>query len=134
MRELVEVRLPSGATMWATVESDQEPRDVGFGEKFASLPGLPEIVEWVGSSMAAGLRRCQPDGVTAEFGVELAVGDKGLVAALGGVGATTKIKVTLPWGRASVEPDVPDAPDAPGSPAGSAPGSPAGNAPADEPR
>ena len=99
MRELIEVQLPSGGTMWATVESDQGPRDVGFGARFAGLPGRPEIVEWVSSSVTAGLRHAMPDGVTTEFGVELAVGDKGLVAALGGVGAKTTVKVTLTWGQ-----------------------------------
>jgi hypothetical protein len=100
--------------MWAAVESDQEPRDVGFGAKFQGLPGLPEIVEWVTSGVAAGLRGAKPDAVTTEFGVELAVGDKGLVAALGGLGAKTKVKVTLTWGAA--------------------PGGPAEEPPSDEPR
>ncbi|GIF03720.1 hypothetical protein Asi03nite_12580 [Actinoplanes siamensis] len=87
--------------MWATVESDQEAADVGFGERFAGLPGLPEIVEWVTSNVRAGLREARPDGVTVEVNVELSVGNKGLVAALGGAGAKTAVKVTLSWDKAA---------------------------------
>jgi Trypsin-co-occurring domain 1 len=99
VRELVEVDLPSGHTMWATVESEQEATDVGFGERFADLPGLPEIVEWVTSNVSAGLRHAKPDGVTVEVNVELSIGNRGLVAALGGAGAKTAVKVTLAWGQ-----------------------------------
>lgn len=104
MRELIEIRLPSGRTMWATVDSGDESRDVGFGDRFAGLPGLTEIVEWVSSGVVAGLRHVKPDRLTAEFGVELAVGERGLVAALGGVGAKTAVKVTMSWGPEDDEP------------------------------
>ncbi|BCL12294.1 MULTISPECIES: CU044_2847 family protein [Micromonospora] len=104
MRELIEVHLPSGRSMWVTVDSEQESRDVGFGERFAELPGLAEIVEWVTSGVTAGLRHAKPDRLTAELGVELAVGERGLVAALGGVGGKTAVKVTMSWGPADDEP------------------------------
>jgi len=112
VRELIEVELPSGRTMWASVESDQGPRDVGFGQKLAKLPGLSEIIEWVDAGVTASRRHVKPDGMTAEFGVELAVGHKGLVAALGGIGAKTTIKVSLTWGtppaKAGAEPPAED--------------------------
>ncbi|MFI6229658.1 CU044_2847 family protein [Micromonospora echinospora] len=98
MRELIEVQLPSGRSMWVTVEPEQESRDVGFGERVAQLPGLAEIVEWVSSGVTAGLRHAKPDRLTAELGVELAVGERGLVAALGGLGGKTAVKVTMSWG------------------------------------
>ncbi|WP_436527463.1 CU044_2847 family protein [Actinoplanes sp. HUAS TT8] len=100
MRELVEVELPSGQTMWATVESDQEAADVGLSEKFAGLPGLPEIVEWVTTNVSEGARRARPDSISVEVNVELSVGNRGLVAALGGAGAKGALKVTLTWGPA----------------------------------
>jgi hypothetical protein len=99
VRDLVQVELPSGHTMWALVESEQEAVDVGFREKFADLPGLPEIVEWVTSNVSAGLRHAKPDGVTVEVNVELSFGGKGLVAVLGGAGAKSAVKVTLAWGQ-----------------------------------
>lgn len=101
MRELVEVELSNGRSMWACVESYHEPRDVGLTDHLPGLSGLPgfaEVVEWVGTSVATGLRDAAPDQVTAEFGVELAVGGKGIVAALGGVGGKAHVKVTLTWG------------------------------------
>ncbi|MFC4063336.1 CU044_2847 family protein [Actinoplanes subglobosus] len=99
MGEPVEVELPSGNTMWVMVESGEEAVDVGLGDRLADLPGLPEIVEWVTSNVTAGLRNAKPDGVTVEVNVELSVGNKGLVAALGGAGAKTAMKVTFTWGQ-----------------------------------
>ncbi|MFG1951603.1 CU044_2847 family protein [Micromonospora sp. NPDC048830] len=104
MRELIEVRLPSGNTMWVTVDSDEESRDVGLRERFADLPGLAEIVDWVSSGVVAGLRHAKPDRLTVEFGVEMAVGERGLVAALGGIGGKTAVKVTMNWGPGDDEP------------------------------
>ncbi|MEV6344962.1 CU044_2847 family protein [Actinoplanes sp. NPDC051851] len=98
MGELVEVGLSSGDTMWVTLESGQEARDVGFGEKFTNLPGLAAIVEWVSSGVSAGLTRARPGTVTAEFGVEIAAGEHGLVAALAGVGGKATVKVSMTWG------------------------------------
>lgn len=98
MRELVEVELPSGHVMWATVESADVPRDVGLGGRFSDLPGFAEILEWVGTGVATGLRQAKPDQVTAEFGVELAAGHSGLVAALGGIAGKAQLTVTMSWG------------------------------------
>lgn len=112
MRELIEVQLPSGRTMWATVDSEEEARDVGFGAKVAGLPGFAEAVEFVTASMADGLRAVRPEGVSAEFGVELAVGERGLVAALCGTGGKATVKVTLTWGRTGPGPgEQPPAPE-----------------------
>jgi hypothetical protein len=98
VRELVEVELPDGRVMWASVESPDGPRDVGLAARVSQLPGFPEVMEWVGTAVSAGLRSASPDQISVEFGVELAVGNGGIVAALGGVGAKAAVKVTMRWG------------------------------------
>ena len=103
MGELVEVQLPSGRTMWATVEPAEQSRDVSFGDRFTDLPGLSEIVEWVTSRVAAGLRHARPETLTTEFGAELTIGERGLVAALAGTGGKAALKVTMQWGAAGVQ-------------------------------
>ena len=102
MRDLVEVQLPDGQTMWVSVEAFDAPRDVGFGlgvpERVRDIPGIAEAARWAATNLLAGLRAVQPDRITAEFGLELAVGRTGIVAALCGVGGKAGIKVTMTWG------------------------------------
>lgn len=90
--------------MWATVEAAEDARDVAMSTAFTDLPGLSEIVEWVTSRVSAGLRQVKPDSVTAEVGVELAVGERGIVAALAGAGGKATVKVTVTWGGVDARP------------------------------
>jgi hypothetical protein len=99
--ELVEIELPDGRVMWARVESPAGPRDVGIGSKVSKVSqvlGFTEALEWVGTNLTTGLGHLRPDHVIAEFGIELAFGQGGLVAALGGISGKGTVKVTLSWG------------------------------------
>ena len=98
VRELVEVELPEGRTMWVSVEAADIPRDVGMAERIGELPGVADAARWVATELMAGLRAVKPDRVSAEFGLELALGNRGLVAAVCGVGGKAGIKVTMTWG------------------------------------
>ena len=117
MRKLVEVTLSDGHTMWANVEypdgmsgAPGGVSDVGLRTEPTRIRGFDEVLDWVGTNLAAAWRRAGPDRVTAEFGIELAVGHGGLVAALGGAGATATVKVTMSWGGDDSGPPVAAAP------------------------
>lgn len=110
MRELVEVQLPDSRTMWVSVEAADVPRDVGVSERIADIPGIAEATRWVAAELMAGLSAVKPDRITTEFGLELTLGNRGLVAALCGVGGKAGIKVTMTWG--AEEPAPAEAPPA----------------------
>ncbi|GHJ47591.1 hypothetical protein Cs7R123_49330 [Catellatospora sp. TT07R-123] len=96
MTELIQVQLPDGEKIWARVTSSG-PSDVGFGEKLRSVEGFTEAVRGVVSNVQKGLEGLRPDDLTVEFGLELALAEEGVVAALVGVHADASVKVTASW-------------------------------------
>ncbi|MBO3745211.1 hypothetical protein J5X84_03960 [Streptosporangiaceae bacterium NEAU-GS5] len=61
------------------------------------ITDLRETVEGVTQSVAQALRRVQPDEVSVEFGVELAVKTGKLTSVLAEGSGTATIKLTLTW-------------------------------------
>ena len=96
MSELIKVELPDGQTVWAHVEPDG-PRDVGFGTRAMKLHGFTEALQAVATNVRDAVRAARPNEVSVEFGIELSVGEEGLVAALAGVSGTTTLNVTMTW-------------------------------------
>lgn len=96
MQDLVRVELPDGQFVWARVDVSG-PRDVAFQRTPQVLKGLTETVRGVAANVRDGLRGLNPDEITVEFGVELAMADGGLVAALAGAKVNSSIAVTLGW-------------------------------------
>ncbi|GIG59659.1 hypothetical protein Lfu02_40310 [Longispora fulva] len=105
MQELVELKLPDGQLIWARVEPDMSPRDVGLGSRLLTLDGLEETLRAIATNVRSGLRAARPDETSVEFGLELALGGQGgVVAALVGVGGKATIKVNLKWTAETEEP------------------------------
>lgn len=98
MQKLMEVRLPDGETIWAKVEVPGGPQDTGILDGSArALRGLDLAVRAVAANVRQAVAEARPDEVSVEFGLELAVGKDGLVAALAGTSGTATISVTLTW-------------------------------------
>ncbi|MEW2082821.1 CU044_2847 family protein [Streptomyces sp. NPDC005283] len=98
MQQLVEVRLPDGQEIWARIESPPGPQDSGFFDGGArALRGFDETLRSVAANVRDAVAQAGPDEVSVEFGVELALGKDGLIAALAGVSGTAAVKVTLSW-------------------------------------
>ena len=98
MSEVIPVTLPSGQTILARVQVEG-PVDVGARAALRrlSIADLRETVEGVTQSVAQALRRVQPDEVSVEFGVELAVKTGKLISVLAEGSSKTSIKLTLTW-------------------------------------
>ncbi|WP_285736939.1 CU044_2847 family protein [Kitasatospora phosalacinea] len=98
MQQLVELAMPDGQTVWALVEGPSGPRDSGLGEQLATrLEGLQESLHAVAANVRSAVAAVRPDEVSVEFGLELAAGRGGVVAALTGVGGKATFKVALKW-------------------------------------
>jgi hypothetical protein len=98
MQQLVEVQLPDGQMIWARVESPPGPQDSGvFDGGVRALRGFDQVLRSVAANVREAVAHARPDEVSVEFGVELALGKDGLVAALAGTSGTAAVKVTLSW-------------------------------------
>ena len=98
MQKLMEVRLPDGQVIWAKVESPPGPQDTGMFDGGArAVRGLDDTLRSVATNLRDSLAQARPDAVSVEFGLELAVGKDGLVAALVGTSGSATLKVTLSW-------------------------------------
>ncbi|WP_406165098.1 hypothetical protein OIE52_50460 [Streptomyces canus] len=108
----IELAMPDGQMVWAMVER-QGPRDTGLGDQVAQrIEGFQESLHAVAANVRTAVATVRPDEVGVEFGLELAAGKHGVVAALTGVGGKATFKVTLKWtasGLAPVQPPQPDA-------------------------
>lgn len=138
MQQLVELAMPDGQTVWALVDGPSGPRDTGLGDRLATrLEGLQESLHAVAANVRDAVAGVRPDEVSVEFGLELAAGRGGVVAALTGVGGKATFKVALKWTSggpsaeqppaeepaepdASAEPGASDGPGAPDDPAAGA--------------
>lgn len=97
-QRLVEVKLADGQAIWAEIESVGGPQDSGLGDGAARvLRGFDTTLRAVASNVRDAVADVAPEKVTVEFGVQLALGKEGLVAALAGTSATAAVKVTLSW-------------------------------------
>lgn len=93
----MELAMPDGQMVWAMVER-QGPRDTGLGDQVAQrIEGFQESLRAVAANVRAAVATARPDEVGVEFGLELAAGKHGVVAALAGVGGKAAFKVTLKW-------------------------------------
>lgn len=102
--------MPDGQMVWAMVER-QGPRDTGLGDQVAQrLEGFKESVQAVASNVRTAVATARPDEVSVEFGLELAAGKHGVVAALTGVGGKATFKVTLKWAVTDSDPIQPPQP------------------------
>jgi hypothetical protein len=106
--------MPDGQLMWATVEGPGGPRDSGIGEQVVEkLEGFQQSLQTVAANVRTAVASARPDEISVEFGLELAAGRSGVVAAVAGVNGKAAFKVTLKWGTSGrSEPD--DAPSAGG--------------------
>ncbi|MGW5058621.1 CU044_2847 family protein [Streptomyces sp. NPDC004096] len=105
MQQLVEVQLPDGEVVWAHVESPSGPQDSGlFDGGLQALRGFDQTLRSVAANVRQSVAQAAPEEVSVEFGVELAVGKDGLVAALAGTSGKAAIKVTLSWSGPSPAP------------------------------
>ncbi|MFE1322546.1 CU044_2847 family protein [Kitasatospora phosalacinea] len=98
MQQLIELAMPDGQTVWALVDGPSGPRDSGLGDQLATrLEGLQESLHAVAANVRSAVAAARPDEVSVEFGLELAAGRGGVVAALTGVGGKATFKVALKW-------------------------------------
>ncbi|MER7108561.1 CU044_2847 family protein [Streptomyces sp. NPDC000229] len=98
MQRLVEVQLPDGEVVWAHVEQSSGPQDSGFFDGgVQALRGFDQTLRSVAANVRQAVAQAAPDGVSVEFGVELAAGKDGLVAAIAGTSGKAALKVTLSW-------------------------------------
>ncbi|MFF1325089.1 CU044_2847 family protein [Streptomyces chartreusis] len=98
MARVMQVEMPDGQQIWAQVEQVRGPQDSGLGEQAVQrLQGFTEMLRSVAASTRSALAEARPDDVSVEFGLELAAGKDGIVAALVGASGTATVKVTLSW-------------------------------------
>ncbi|MFG2439642.1 CU044_2847 family protein [Streptomyces sp. NPDC048508] len=116
MSQLVRLQMPDEQVIWATVDEVEGPSDSGLGEQITErLEGFQESLQTVASNVRNAMVSARPDGISVEFGLELAVGDNGIVAALVGGSGKAAFKVTLTWNGQGV-PTAPAAPVVPPQP------------------
>jgi hypothetical protein len=114
---MIQVRLPSGQTVWANVAGG--PADVGATDAIKDLPveELRDTIEGVSQSVVEAVEGAFPDEVSVEFGLELAVKTGKLVSVLAEASGKASLKVTLTWNssgrrKSSAPADDEDAPHA----------------------
>ncbi|MGW3819111.1 CU044_2847 family protein [Streptomyces sp. NPDC005046] len=104
MPKLVQLTMPDGQVMWATVEGAGGPRDSGLGDGIVErLEGFQQSLQAVASNVRSALAGARPEEISVEFGLELAAGKHGVVAAVTGVGGKATFKVTLKWSAEAVQ-------------------------------
>lgn len=108
------IELPSGEQIWARVTTDSRAGgDTGFTDRAAeAVESVRETIQGVVRSVAGAVEAHRPTETKVEFGLEFTAKSGKVFAALGELGATTSVKVTLTW-KHDDTPDVPDtvAPD-----------------------
>jgi hypothetical protein len=97
--ERVLVELPNGTKIWAEVQDvgPKESEVSGFDrlKDALSLDALQDAIQGVGSLALAAMKKIEPDSVSVEFGLELAV-DNGQIMALWVKGSgKANLKITL---------------------------------------
>lgn len=111
MSQLMRLEMPDGQEFWAMVDAVAGPSDSGLGDRFTEkLHGFEESLRTVATNVRHAVATARPDEVSVEFGLELAVAEHGVVAALVGGGGTAAFKVTLTW-KDGEGPRLPAPPD-----------------------
>lgn len=107
----VELTMPDGQTVWAMVER-QGVRDTGLGDQVAQrVEGFRESLHTVAENVRAAVATTRPGEVSVEFGLELAAGKHGVVAAITGVGGKATFKVALKWTASELAQAAPPQPE-----------------------
>jgi hypothetical protein len=96
VHELIRVEMPDSQVIWALLE-DTGGRDVAVDSIPRVLSGLTETIRGVAGNIRQAVVDARPDQVQVEFGIQLAAGGSGVVAALVGVNGNSSIRVTLGW-------------------------------------
>ncbi|MET9429583.1 CU044_2847 family protein [Streptomyces sp. NPDC003036] len=98
MSQPVRLEMPDGQVIWATVAEEGGPSDSGIGERLVErLEGFQQSLRAIATNTRAAVAGAMPDEVTVEFGLELAAGQDGVVAAVVGGSGKAAFKVTLKW-------------------------------------
>jgi hypothetical protein len=123
--EITQVVLPSGEVIWARVSGQVRPRDVGFGERTATLAAeeFSRLASAVIGTVRDAVGDQRADEVTIDFGIELAAKSGKVIGVLAELGGTSNIAVHLTWRNdvpkaAAAGPEsAPEQPNQPQSPA-----------------
>ncbi|MFI8520847.1 CU044_2847 family protein [Streptomyces sp. NPDC085481] len=100
--QLVQLEMPDGQVLWATVAEEDGPSDSGLGERLTEkLHGFQESLQVVATNVRDAVASARPDEVSVEFGLELAVGSEGVMAAVVGGSGKAAFTVTLTWNGAA---------------------------------
>ncbi|MEV6303087.1 CU044_2847 family protein [Actinoplanes sp. NPDC051861] len=98
------MQLPDGTEIWARVNRDRGPSDVGFRDVggagdavVARLDDLQHTIRAVGATVHSALAGMRPDGVSVEFGIELAIKSGKVISVLTEAAAKASLRVTLTW-------------------------------------
>ncbi|MFJ8648420.1 CU044_2847 family protein [Streptomyces sp. NPDC093546] len=115
MSQPVRLEMPDGQVIWATVAEEGGPSDSGIGERLVErLEGFQQSLRAVAVNTRAAVAGAMPDEVTVEFGLELAAGQDGVVAAVVGGSGKAAFKITLKWnGPGAMVPAPPAVPAQP---------------------
>jgi Trypsin-co-occurring domain 1 len=98
MSQLVQLEMPDGQLVWAVVEAQHGPGDVGVSEAVVEkLHGFTESLSALAVNARSAVAAARPQEASVEFGLELSVGKDGVFAALVGAGGKAAVKVTLKW-------------------------------------
>ena len=104
MARLVQLEMPDGQLLWAMIEVPEGPSDAGVVDAVTEkLHGFNESLHTLATSVRSAVSGVRPDEVTVEFGLELAAGRTGVVAALVGGSGKAAFKVTLKWTSGGTE-------------------------------
>lgn len=96
--QLLQLEMPDGQLMWAMIEMPDGPSDAGLTDVITEkLHGFNESLHTLATTVRSALATARPEEATVEFGLELAAGKTGVVAALVGGSGKAAIKVTLKW-------------------------------------
>lgn len=105
MSGITQIRLPDGQVIWARIEGEAGPHDIGFGQraKVFAVEGFSQLAGAVIGNVRDALSRYEADEVTVDFGIELAGRSGKVIGVLAELEATSSIVVHLTW-KAPVNP------------------------------
>ncbi|MEJ3750059.1 CU044_2847 family protein [Actinomycetes bacterium KLBMP 9797] len=99
MSGLLRIELPTGQQVWANVSANG-PADVSLPQAMhkLDLEDLRNTIAGVTQSVHAAIETVQPDQLSVEFGVELAMKTGKLTSVLAEVSGNASLKITMSWG------------------------------------
>jgi len=97
--------MPDGQALWALVEVPEGASDAGLADAVTEkLHGFHESLRALAINTRSAVASARPHDVKIEFGLELAAGKDGIVAALASASGTASVKVSLRWTNAERDP------------------------------